>query len=314
MDQFISCDWGTSSFRLRLVKLPSLEVLSSVSSAQGIASVYAQFRGQALVERIPFYSAVLLQQIAELEKQTGYSLKGLPIVLSGMASATIGMIDLPYKTIPYKIDQGDLEVQVLEASENCQHKLFIISGVRSDSDVMRGEETILAGCAMMEAPGEQLFIFPGTHSKHIIVEDQQLKDFNTYMTGELFDLLANKSVLSASVESNEADTGNAFEQGIRQSVNGILLNNIFHVRTNQVFNKLEKSANYHYLSGLLIGEELHHLAEKNFAAITIVSTGALAAIYKKAIDVIGLGAHCREQNAAEALVKGQALTLQKRIS
>jgi len=228
-----------------------------------------------------------------------------------MASATIRMIDLPYKTIPYKIDQGELEVHVLEASDDCQHRLLIISGVRSDNDVMRGEETMLAGCTFTETPGEQLFIFPGTHSKHVIVEDRQLKAFSTYMTGELFDLLANKSVLSASVESSPEDTSHAFEKGIREIANGILLNNIFHVRTNQVLNKLEKTANYHYLSGLLIGEELRHLAGKNYITITIVSTGALAALYKKAIELIGLGANCRTENADKALIKGQALILQK---
>ena len=131
------------------------------------------------------------------------------------------------------------------------------------------------------------------------------------MTGELFDLLANKSVLSASVESNTEDTSQAFEKGIRESANGILLNNIFHVRTNQVFNKLDETANYHYLSGLLIGEELRHLAERNYTAITIVSAGALAAPYKKAIGMMGLGVNCRTINADEALIKGQALTLQK---
>ena len=311
MNQFISCDWGTSSFRLRLVNLGSLEVVAMVSSAQGIGAVYAQYRGQAVVDRTRFYSDVLLHHIDQLEKKSGHSLKGLPIVLSGMASATIGMIDLPYKNIPFKIADGELEVAVLEVSEQFPHKLFIISGVRSDNDVMRGEETILAGCTILETRGEQLFIFPGTHSKHVIVEGQQLKAFSTYMTGELFELLANKSVLSASVESNEEDISHAFEKGIRENSDGVLLNNIFHVRTNQVFNKLEKAANYHYLSGLLIGEELKQLAAKNISAITIVSTGALAALYKTAIEVIGLGALCREQNADEALIRGQALILKK---
>ena len=311
MDQFISCDWGTSTFRLRLVNLASLEVFDTISSTQGIAAVYIQYREQATIDRTTFYGNVLLHHVDQLEKKSGRVLKGLPIVLSGMASATIGMIDLPYKTIPFKIVDGELEVSVLEGSEQFPHQLFLISGVRSYNDVMRGEENILAGCTISETPGQQLFIFPGTHSKHVIVEDQQLKAFSTYMTGELFELLATKSVLSASVERNEENSTDAFETGIRESADGVLLNNIFHVRTNHVFNKLEKTANYHYLSGLLIGEELKQLAEKNFTEITIVSSGALAALYKKAMDVIGLGAHCREQNAEEALIRGQALILKK---
>ncbi len=314
MDQFISCDWGTSSFRLRLVNHASLEVLATVSSMEGIAAVYAQYRQQAAVDRLMFYSKVLLQHVEELREKSGQSLENLPIVLSGMASATIGMIDLPYRNIPYSIGHGELEVQVLEANEHFPHKLVIVSGVRSDDDVMRGEETILAGCTIIDTRGEQLLIFPGTHSKHMIVEHPQLKAFNTYMTGELFELLANKSVLAASVESNTDDTSHAFEQGVRESAAGVLLNNIFHVRTNQVFNKLEKSANYHYLSGLLIGEELKQLPGKNFTTITIVSMGPLADLYKKAIGVIGLGALCREQHADEALVKGQALILQQLTS
>ncbi len=74
---------------------------------------------------------------------------------------------------------------------------------------MRGEETQLIGC-LKSGKQDGFFIFPGTHSKHVEVEDGMVKDFKTYMTGEFFELLSQKSILLNSVEENtgELSAGN----------------------------------------------------------------------------------------------------------
>ncbi|HEX3934903.1 MAG TPA: 2-dehydro-3-deoxygalactonokinase, partial [Puia sp.] len=119
-------------------------------------------------------------------------------------------------------------------------------------------------------PGQGVFVFPGTHSKHIDVRDGQAVAFKTYMTGELFALLTQQSVLAASVTAPDktgsaagsaATLPEAFFAGIAATRNASLLHSAFLTRTNQLFHKYNKEDNYHFLSGLLIGEELRELTE-----------------------------------------------------
>jgi len=187
------------------------------------------------------------------------------------------------------------------------HKMIFISGLRSSNDVMRGEETILAGCDVANSTEEQLHIFPGTHSKHVIIQNGMIKDFKTYMTGEVFQLLSSKSLLASSVEKNEFsfERFELFEQGIKDASSGNLLNNIFHVRTNTLLDVLSKTENYMYLSGLVIGEELKSIAKENYLTINIVSSGPLMEFYRKALAEIGLKNKLALIDADKALIQGQ---------
>ena len=311
MGYFISCDWGTSSFRLRLVDVASKEIIATVNSHQGIAATYDLWKKEPSMERIPFYTAVILRHIELLKKRDTQSLGNLPVIISGMASASIGMIDLPYQPVPYQLYKNDLLLKIIPPVDNFEHAIVLVSGVCTANDVMRGEETILAGCDIKKLPGEQLLIFPGTHSKHVVVENEIVKDFKTYMTGELFDLLANKSILAASVVANELPSKTAFTNGVNAALNNNILNSIFRVRTNQLFGKLTKEENYFYLSGLLLGEELKNCLNKSYKAITIVSSGPMATLYMKAITTIGLNIPCNLQSDEEALVNGQVTIYQQ---
>ncbi len=307
--KFISCDWGTSSFRLKLINAETKAVLAETKSEQGIAATHALLQEEKNTDRFSFYLNIILGYILELEQKYGHSLDGVTIIISGMASATIGMLELPYKSIPFNVKKAELEMNFIPVSENCRHKIIVISGVRSPNDVMRGEETILAGCSIADIQEAQLFIFPGTHSKHVTVKNGMITDIKTYMTGEVFELLANKSILAASVEKdNSTETNNvSFIKGIRESADAGLLNNIFHVRANALFNNLTKKENYHYLSGLLIGEELKNVQASDYASITVVSTGSLLQLYADALSALGLKENLMQQNADQALIKGQAV-------
>lgn len=307
MKLFISCDWGTSTFRLRLIDAATKRILAETQSAQGIAATYALWKEQA-ADRILFYSEVIIKQIKLLEKHYGHSLHATTVIISGMASSTIGMIALPYKLIPYQLSKPAFEMQKIPASQTCSHPMILLSGVRSGNDVMRGEETMLAGCEIENSTAEQLFIFPGTHSKQVVVENGILKDFKTFMTGEVFELLSNKSILAASVEADDGSPKNseAFIKGVRESTTGNFLNHIFHVRTAHVLNGVSQKENYHYLSGLLIGGELKNIPSKNYTTITIVSSGVLAVLYTQALSAMGLSSKCLQQNADDALISGQA--------
>ncbi len=309
MRKFISCDWGTSSFRLRLIEVNKQTILAEVISQQGISAIYTLWQANGSSERFSFYLAILSNYITTLEKQYGESLEGSTVVMSGMASSGIGMLELPYKKMPFRMDGSDLLIHPILPSSNFNYSILFISGVCVANDVMRGEETILAGCNANQEE-EIVFIFPGTHSKHLNVKNGIVHDFKTYMTGEVFDLLANKSILSSSVKKEQFIAAGkmeiAFKKGVEEACNTNLLNNIFHVRTNQIFNQLDKAVNYYFLSGLLIGAELKNIAKKKDAAIQLVSSEIFLPLYAGALKIMGVS-NVQYQDADAALIKGQSL-------
>src|SRR5690606_3952516 len=123
-----------------------------------------------------------------------------------------------------------------------------ISGVKSQDDVMRGEETQLVGAYSLAKKIEGLhsnsapvFVFPGTHSKHIFIRQKEIVDFKTFMTGEFYDLLAHKSILSLGVakdqELQNPKNTESFKRGVADGISTNLLHASFRVRTNHLFGK-----------------------------------------------------------------------------
>lgn len=294
----LSCDWGTSSFRLRLVSVTDHNVIGEVTSPSGIGSVYNDWREANDANGAPrgqFYQSVMAMQIAALGKQTGIDTTGVPVVVSGMASSSIGMEELRYARLPFALDGSHLVVRQFEEREEFPHEIILVSGVRSDHDVMRGEETQLIGLgAAMDLSGrDAIFIFPGTHSKHMFVRDGRLVDFKTFMTGEVFNLMAFHSILKDSVEHLReteftAEAEEAFREGIRESGSGNILNALFTVRTNQLFDLLDKRQNGMFLSGLLIGCEIRDLTRETNAHLVLCGGHNLYNLYKTAIDALNL--------------------------
>jgi len=375
MSMFISCDWGTSTFRLRVVGItgapdsaapnagtvkPDIgivppNVLATLSTHAGIAATHAAWQASGLPpsEREAFYREVLEKAIGELagraqaggealdaggrnhaavDGASGLDLHGIPVVISGMASSSIGMLELPYHPLPFDASGADLKPTTLPPTAASPRTLFLLPGVRSADDVMRGEETQLIGCGAANVPGERVFVFPGTHSKHIIVRNGRAVDFKTYMTGELFGLLARQSILAGSVTAPEAaGSGSAsaktaasapsaaFYAGVAAARESGLLHNAFLARTNHLFHKYGKEDNYHFLSGLLIGEELMELlghprengaafSSRSFRPITLVASSPLREAYAAALARLGVG-QPTVIDADEALLAGHCATI-----
>jgi len=310
MNKFISCDWGTSTFRLRLVDATSKMVLSEVVSSQGIAETHSRWTQEGLSEenRFSFYRAIMDDQVTRLQKQINISLHGLPLFISGMASSNMGILELPYKKVPFATDGSDFEIRWIRATSDFQHDVMMISGARTNADIMRGEETQLIGCRSHQ-DDDHIYIFPGTHSKHVIVQDKKVIDFKTYMTGEFFHLLCHASILSKSViESTGILTSvwlTSFEEGVMQSRHGNLLHQTFLVRTRHVLNHTSKEQNFYYLSGLLIGTELHDVAHGNIP-VTVVATEVMSPYYRTALHKLGVN-NVQVYDADVALVNGHCI-------
>jgi len=316
MVHLLCCDWGTSSFRLWLVKAENAAIAALEKSDQGIAATFSSLDEKQKAdpeERRHFYLRVIQQHIQALEQEENISLDGVPLLLSGMASSSIGMAELPYKSLPFSTDGTDIGAAYFEATTSFAHPVLLISGVRSDTDVMRGEETQLIGSSPGNtAEAEGLYIFPGTHSKHIWVKNGLAYRFETYMTGEFFELLSKESILRVGVERNEElrspKSLQSFKEGVQAARGTNLLHMAFSVRTNGLFGKRSKKENFHYLSGLLIGAELQSLHPADFPKVYIGADDKLRFRYETALEVLGM--QCKIQSftgqwAEEAVVRGQ---------
>ncbi|QKZ14024.1 2-dehydro-3-deoxygalactonokinase [Spirosoma sp. KUDC1026] len=299
----LGCDWGTSSFRLRLINTTDMQLLGEITSqTEGVAATFSIWKSQ--IENVgttksDFFRKQLQAQIDLLARQLSLKLDRIPVVISGMASSTIGMDEVPYATLPFPVDGSQACTKRLGMTAGFPHDILLISGVRTTHDVMRGEETQLVGLiallnALHRPVADTILIFPGTHSKHIFIKNQTIVDFQTFMTGEVFELMSQHSILADSIESAELtalspDDLAAFILGVHDA-DASILNGLFKVRTNQLFNRLGKRQNGLYLSGLLIGNELKTLLHQEHWQLMLCSGNNLYTLYKAALDGLGLSA------------------------
>jgi len=308
-DMFLSCDWGTSSFRLRFVQLSDLKIIAEEKTGRGIAETYQDWKqtGGYELDRFKFYQSYIAGQIKALSKKANISLDKTTVMLSGMASSTIGMLDLAYKELPFSLDGSDLKAEII--SVEGANKFIIISGVRTEHDVMRGEETKVVGGSFVTDPTypEKLLVLPGTHPKHILIKDNMAVGFKTYMTGEFFDLLANQSVLSSSVEEGgdfeEPVNQESFRKGVLASLNTNLLHASFMVRTNQILDKMPQQQNFFYLSGLLIGTELKEEIDRKMP-VYLLGGSHFNTYYAKACEILAIPV-TKQIDGDTALIAGQ---------
>jgi 2-dehydro-3-deoxygalactonokinase len=297
---FISCDWGTTSFRLRLAETQTCRILQEVSCSQGIAATYRLYsqglevKCTATEDRFLFYLQLIKDQLTILEKQVNFALTGIPVVISGMASSSIGMLELPYAALPFPLDGSGAITQWIPSAANFPHDVLLISGLKSNKDVMRGEETQIIGLTTQLATDQAICIFPGTHSKHIYTDGQYITGFRTYMTGELFETISVHTILKASLDNpqtKEADTHlmKAFELGVQATLDlDNILHALFTVRTGELFGERSKQENYYYLSGLLIGKELTDLLNFPSKQVYICSSSHLVKFYQAAAEALQL--------------------------
>lgn len=291
MSGFVSCDWGTTNLRLRWVDARAESIAGEVSSAEGVKTVFAGWRERG-GERTAAYYEVLARAVARLEARVGEPLAEAVVVVSGMASSSIGIVELPYAELPFSLLGDGLSHRVLERPLPGGQPVVLLSGVRAPGDVMRGEETQLIGLRdRLGDPGAPtLYLLPGTHSKHAVVEGETLRDFRTFMTGELFEAVAAHTILRDSVRAGERAPEHlpAFLAGVGAAAEAPLPHALFRARTNTLFGALDPAANYWFLSGVLIGAELLALRAFPRHRLRLCAAGSVRGLYEVALEALGL--------------------------
>ena len=159
---------------------------------------------------------------------------------------------------------------------------------------MRGEETQVLGLlqARPEFAEAACVLMPGTHSKWVQLRRGVVTGFRTRMTGEVYALLRNHSVLARLMASGEDGWhAEAFEAGVLAAhrANGAdLLAQLFSVRTLGLSQRWPAEALADHLSGLLIGHELVAGLRQAEGTLALVGEPALCKRYAHALEVLGV--------------------------
>jgi 2-dehydro-3-deoxygalactonokinase len=287
----IGIDWGSSGFRAYRLGRDGA-ILDRRFHACGIAALQ------------PGEHAALLQRGIHdwlTEDDDG------PVLLCGMIGSRQGWVEVPY--LPCPVAPADLARHMTSVDMAGRTALIVpgLSCERPDgsADVMRGEETQIFGLDP-PAVGPAMLCMPGTHSKHVWLRDGRVERFATAMTGELFALLSRHSLLAPMLQMPAADSETdaaAFAAGVMRSGRpGGLLQHLFGIRADRLFDRLPAVAAADLLSGLLIG---HELRGTDWSAaggwpITIVAAPDLARRYHLAYRALGIAAQSGPEDAAAA--------------
>jgi 2-dehydro-3-deoxygalactonokinase len=272
----IAVDWGTSS--LRAYRLDATgAVLEQRSAPAGIRACQGAFE------------PVLAEQVNGWDDEL--------ILMAGMIGSRNGWREVPYVACPAGLDEIAAGLREAAANSLPGRRILIAPGLShrppvGAPEVMRGEETQLLGL-LGDLPGDgpHRVGLPGTHSKWASVHGGRIDGFSTAMTGELYAVLTQHSLLGALMEQAAGalvDDGSAFERGVRASHDGGgLLNHLFGVRTWALFGELAPAQLPSYLSGLLIGHELQGLPADD-GPVHLIGSQALLRQYSLALSLRGV--------------------------
>ena len=284
----IAIDWGTSSLRGARLDA-SGQVLAAREFPRGILTVPP---GQ--------FEAVFNELFGDW-MQAPDAL----CLISGMAGSQQGWREASYCPCPAgfaELGQHLLWLQpgrmALVPGLSCQ-----LQGLSPVPDVMRGEEVQIFGALCLTQRSSATLVLPGTHSKWVQVQDGQVREFRTFMTGEVFALMSQHSILGKTLDLNGAFDEAVFLQGVAQSQQaGSVLHHLFAVRTLGLFKRLSAAQLPSYLSGLLIGEELRtQAASADSAPLILIGSEALTQRYSLALKMQGIAC---QRHGAEATWAG----------
>jgi 2-dehydro-3-deoxygalactonokinase len=262
-DGFIAVDWGTTNRRAYLI-----------DSGGKQAGEFEDGKGILSVPEGGFPAA-----IAEIREKLGDK----PLLLAGMVGSNRGWKDAPYVPCPAGID--GLARKLVWAGE----REAIVPGVSyvgdDRADVMRGEEVqVLGAVAAGLVDSNALVCHPGTHNKWTVLHKAAIHSFRTVMTGELFSLLKEHSIL-ADLLKGPVEDNDVFKGAARHAIfNESLPAELFSIRASVLLGEMKKEDAASYASGLLIGTDVRiGLAVPTGAQVVVMGRPELTRLYSAAL-------------------------------
>ena len=279
ISSFVVVDWGTSSFRGWLIS-PDGTTLAESRGDEGMLHCAGIAGGTG-------FATVLRNHLGRLGAPTA-----IPVLICGMAGARQGWVEAPYLQVPTRLDALHEGAVRVDAAGDIRILPGIAQAQAERPDVMRGEETQLLGVTEPDFSG--LACIPGTHSKWVRIEAGRIVAFSTYMTGELFSVIARHSILAHAVETAASPPPDSqpFRDGLAAALAEptALTASLFRLRAAQLLGFEQRAEGAARLSGLLIGSELADAQRRHGhpRSVRLIAAGALGKLYAAALAGQGL--------------------------
>lgn len=182
MSKYITIDGGTTNTRLSFVE--NGIILKTLKLACGARS---SMNGESLSDQVRKAIDALTSQYSEPEC----------ILAAGMITSEYGLCTVPHIPAPAGVQELHRNMHRVNLAEVSPIPFCFIPGVRTETDMMRGEETELMG---LSPQGECTYVLPGSHSK-IVQTDVlgRITEFCTCMTGEMAAALSCHTILKDAV-------------------------------------------------------------------------------------------------------------------
>jgi 2-dehydro-3-deoxygalactonokinase len=270
---WIAVDWGTTNLRIWQCDQAG-NVLDETKVQMGMGALTASE-----------YEGVLISHIDHHLSGKGIT----EVLVCGMAGARQGWQDAGYLTAPCNTPALNQAVTVPTADPRIMVR--ILPGIKQPdpADVMRGEETQIAGFLKQTPDYNGLICLPGTHSKWVHIQNGRVVVFQTFMTGEVYDLLSRNSVLKHSVSGecfSQSDFVDAAKSAFENPTD--VSSQLFRLRAQHLVNDTDATVLSARLSGILIGQEVAAMERQwNHLPITLIGEEALCSLYKSVLEAVG---------------------------
>ena len=267
---FVAVDWGTTDFRLWVMDAGG-QILNATQGPFGMSRLKPDDFGRILEESLDTLGVD----------------EDVPVVICGMAGAAQGWCEAPYLTAPTQLEILGQQAVVVPKSRRC---IRILPGVKqmNPANVMRGEETQIAGLLYQSPDFGGTVCLPGTHTKWVRIADRAITSFETCMTGEQFGFFSKSSVLSHSM-TLDGWSDSAFSEAVGTATHdpAAIARRLFAIRAEMLTAEQTSAEARATLSGLLIGQEL--MAVPHYwqgQPVTLIGAPTLCEIYLKALEVV----------------------------
>ncbi len=247
MKNYITIDGGTTNTRVYL--LQNNIAIKSIRIPMGIKE-----------DTTKLWSAI---KNAIKKILTEFSLKTEEIT----AIIVSGMITREYEHIKAPVGLKELH-NTMHKTEIMGISTYFIRGVKTEKDLMRGEETELYGLGELE---KGLYILPGSHTKIVLVDkNRNITDIKTMLTGEMLEVLSRYTILkeSVNISTNTIDKNTLIKGYECCKENGINYS-LFQVRVlSQVENAMSDHV-YSFYAGVVMCGDIRMVEKMNPSKIYI---------------------------------------------
>jgi 2-dehydro-3-deoxygalactonokinase len=221
-------------------------------------------------------------------------------LLCGVVGSNIGWLTTDYISCPISLLNDRLAPKKVPQSNDQKINIQLVPGLKClrenhIPDSMRGEETQLIGALLTDpalSQGEQLVCLPGTHSKWVWLNQGSVGEFITGLSGELFAVLEQHSVLLSQLDVPDYNhCPDHFALGIERTETGSnLIQLLFETRSRQLSGQLSASAARAFLSGLIIGSDIRGIMQRSntqHSEVAFIGKPELCNHYQSACQQLG---------------------------